>query len=345
MKLLQTIVLGRANEDRDSGWSDHIEYVDWIDDERILYCSRSGWITCRHLKTQTNLWRHQIEFKYAHFSLCRNTQVFAMLSNWEGEKQIVVIDCNSGEFLAKWIGSEIESLLQVDHALPTNIALTPVTGKLLVTLFSFTFGNNGFILDNNYRQVEGRFETDGFVHRISVSNNEQRIVMLADDDVVSVLDLPSRAWLFLQGERIYEKQLSQEGESSEGINQVFHDGQDLLMIGHGGLNATIYVHSLLNDTVESFCGTSCLDQRDVDFANQRIAITGLGKDLSIRTFGGRELAYLPNINLQQNSCIKLSPSLTRVLVGSWDSTVSVYEISPEADPDEPTWYQAIDIVF
>lgn len=109
--LLQTIVLGRANEDRDSGWSDHIEYVDWIDDERILYCSRSGWITCRHLKTQTNLWRHQIEFKYAHFSLCRNTQVFAMLSNWEGEKQIVVIDCNSGEFLAKWIGSEIESLL------------------------------------------------------------------------------------------------------------------------------------------------------------------------------------------------------------------------------------------
>ena len=37
MKLRQTIVFGNANEDRESGWSKHIEYVDWIDDERSVY--------------------------------------------------------------------------------------------------------------------------------------------------------------------------------------------------------------------------------------------------------------------------------------------------------------------
>ena len=342
MKLRQTIVFGNANEDRESGWSKHIEYVDWIDDERILYCDRSGWVTCRHLKSQTDLWRHQIEFKYADFSLCRNKQIFAMLADAD-EHQIVVIDCNSGEFLAKWTESEIADLLEVDQALPTNIALAPVTGKLLVTLFSSTFGNNGYILHSDYQHVERRFETDRHMQQISMSNNEQRIVMLADKYVVSVLDLPSQAWVYLQGERVYEKRLSEEGDSSQGINQVFHDGEDVLVIGHGGLNARIYVHSLLNDTVEFFCGTSCYDQRDIDFENQQIAITGLGKDLTIRSFGGHELAYLPDISLQQNSCIKLSPSLTRVLVGSWDSTVSVYEISPEADPDGPTWHQPVEV--
>ena len=94
--------------------------------------------------------------------------------------------------------------------------------------------------------------------------------------------------------------------------------------------------------MEEFGGTSFHDRRDVDFKNQRIAITGLGKDVSIRSFDGKELAYLPDVTLQQNSCIKLSPLLERLVVGSWDNTVSIYEISLEEDPNGPSWYRNFD---
>ena len=43
--------------------------------------------------------------------------------------QIAIIDCDSGEFLAKWDGSALSDLLDADHALPTNIALAPVSGN------------------------------------------------------------------------------------------------------------------------------------------------------------------------------------------------------------------------
>ena len=346
MKLKKTTVIGDAIEDRESGWQGHIEFVDWVDEEHILYCDQSGWVTCRHLESQTDLWKHQIEFTYANFSLCRNKRVFAMLVSISAsdfsKKQIVIIDCDSGEFLAKWNGPALNDLLGVDHALPTNIALSPVSGKLFVTLFSRTFGSNGFIVGSDYKRVEGRFDADNYVSGISVSPSEDRVVMLADKSLVSVLDLPANDWLYLEGDRIYKERLSEEGDSSPGISQVFHDGEDFLVIGHGGLNGTICVHSLLNGTVEEFGSTSFHDQRDVDFKNQRIAITGLGKDVSIRSFDGKELAYLPDVTLQENSCIKLSPSLERLVVGSWDNTVSIYEISLEEDPNGPSWFRNFD---
>ena len=346
MKLKKTTVIGDAIEDRESGWQGHIEFVDWIDEEHILYCNQSGWVTCRHLESQTDLWKHQIEFKYAKFSLCRDKRVFAMLVSLRtpevSKDQIAIIDCDSCEFLAKWDGSALSDLLDADHALPTNIALAPVSGKLFVILFSRTFGSNGFIVGSDYKRVEGRFEADHYVHDISVSPSEDRVAMRADKSLVSVLDLPANDWLYLEGDRIYKERLSEEGDTGPGISQVFHDGQDLLVIGHDGLNGTIYVHSLLNGTVEEFGGTSFHDRRDVDFKNQRIAITGLGKDVSIRSFDGKELAYLPDVTLQQNSCIKLSPLLERLVVGSWDNTVSIYEISLEEDPNGPSWYRNFD---
>ena len=346
IKLKQTLVIGEAiaDEDDKTAWPGHIQFVDWIDEDRIVYCTLSGHVVCRHLKSQTVLWQHDNPsgLKYADFSLCRNKRIFAILNCHMGSEvtdyQITLINCDTGELLVRWDKAKINEILGVDHALPTNIALMPVSGKLLVTTFSSTFGANGFIIASDYKQVERRFDTDRHVQRISASPNDDRIVMLADKYVVSLLDLPSNQWLFLQGERVYKKKDSEEGDSSPGINHVFHDGKALVIFNNdGGLCGTVYTHSLSENPVKKCFGPNAHNELDVDFERQRIATTGTGMDITMWDFDGGQLGYLPKITTQRNTCIKFSPSFQRLAIGSWDNTVSLYELSLEDHPGDPKW--------
>ena len=338
MKLTQTNVIGDAVADRELAWPGHIKFLDWLDEEHLIYCTISGKLTCLHLETQKPVWQHDIELKYGSFSLCRSRRVFAVLFRTESGKSLFVIDCDTGNFLLDIDKNGLAKILGIDFALPTNIALTPVHAKLVVTCFGLAFGANGYIIDNQYKAVERQFDADGHVSRLSVSPDESRITMLADKYTVSVYDLKSEEWIFLQGERVYERQDYVEGDSSPGVNHVFHDGKDILIFNNdGGMCGTGYLHSIKDNKTTFFPAYNAHNELDVDFNNRRTAITGTGLDVLLVSFEGKELAYYPDANLQRNSCIKFSPSFGQLAVGSWDNTVSIYDVSEQYDPEAPTY--------
>jgi WD40 repeat protein len=78
--------------------------------------------------------------------------------------------------------------------------------------------------------------------------------------------------------------------------------------------------------VQSFDGLNGHIELDVSFSTRRIALTGTSTDLTVLDFDGNVLAHKKNATMQRNLSVEFSPSADRILVGSWDNTLSVFSI-------------------
>jgi WD40 repeat protein len=65
---------------------------------------------------------------------------------------------------------------------------------------------------------------------------------------------------------------------------------------------------------------------DVNFASRRLVLTGTEAGLTLMGFDGIVLSHLKDATLQRNLSVEFSPSGKRVVVGSSDNAVYVYEI-------------------
>ena len=347
MRLIRCGLIGTPIDDPDERSPGRIEFVDWLDDGHVIFCCDAGEIVCYELESEQIVWRQKINLRYGKFSLCRAKRRLAVHTNPEDEdRRLCVIDCDLGEFVFDTKETQLVDANgdEINHI--TNVAFSPTDGTLFICCFGFAFGTNGYLLSENYERVLRRFETDGFVHRIVVSPSGSRLTMQADDDVVSIYNLDSNEWLFLDGERIYAEQDSMEGNSCPGVNHVFHDGADTLIYNSDtGLMGNLYVCTLSTKTREQFSLLDAHNELDVDFENQRIAVTGTGRNLLLMSFEGVELCALLDITKQRNSCIRFSPQYDKLIVGSWDGTVSVYEIRDEPDPEGQSVWRSTAIEF
>ena len=50
-------------------------------------------------------------------------------------------------------------------------------------------------------------------------------------------------------------------------------------------------------------------------------------DLTVLDFDGHVVAHKKNVTMQRNASVEFSPAVDRILVGSWDNTLSVFSIA------------------
>lgn len=112
------------------------------------------------------------------------------------------------------------------------------------------------------------------------------------------------------------------------FSHIRHDGAKTLICTRDNSWSTgqVQVHDLVTKEVKAFDAANGHIEMDVDFQRRRIVLTGTSKGLLLTDFDGKVLANAKEATLQRNACVEFSPSGNRVLVGSWDNTVSVFEI-------------------
>ncbi len=317
---------GEPIKDRKAAWAGHIEFASWIDDELIVYLSR-GDVTCISTKTRRIQWVVRNVGKNPDWSISRDTKRLALLTDNDTTS---VIDCNSGKFIFTADRTRMAKMLGLDFAIPFRIAIAPDDGRLIVCTFSTFYGRNAYILDPSYTKTLSSFDIDASPNEVSVSSNGERVAVIADNDVLCVRDLRKNRDIFFRGTRIEEKPDSLTFTIDAPFFSHLRDsGSELLVytLDNSWDTGKVYVHNLKTKEINSFDGRNGHIELDVSFATRRLVLTGTSTDLTVLDFDGHVVAHKKNVTKQRNASVEFSPSADRILVGSWDNTLSVFSIA------------------
>lgn len=317
--------------------SDGIVYASWVDDEHVVYATFSGQVTCLSLRDSKEIWTWKAAgeddrrsmFDDRNWSICRKKKRLACLS---ADDSISVIDCTDGKKLFHSGRDRLAKLIGVDYVLPTLVALTPDDGRLMFCTFSTFYGRNGYILDPSYEQLLSTFPIDAMPKEFSVTPQGNRVALIAYQEVLCVRDLTNKRDVFFRGQRIE----SEPDGIITTIDAPFFShlrdgGGDTIVYTQDNSWATgrVFVHNIKTDKENSFDARNGHIEMDVLFSEQRIALTGTSTNVTVLGFDGKLIAEGKQATQQRNACIEFSPNGKQLLVGSWDNTVSVFEIVEE----------------
>ncbi|MEP3480310.1 MAG: hypothetical protein ABJZ55_13750 [Fuerstiella sp.] len=331
--LERTHLIGTANADRAAAWNGHIEYASWLDDETIVYWRKTGELTCWSLTNKKAVWSLQDVHNVSDWSVCRNKGRLAILykenADTFSDKRVQVINCVDGKALLNADATALAMLMGTDHALPTRIALTPTDAKLILCNFGLHFASNGYVICPNYKKLELSFRIDASPSELSVSPNGSRVTVLADTKVICIHDIQNDTQVYFRGDRIRERPDSITSViDAPFMSHARHDGADILIytIDNSWSTGKVFIRDLKTNNGTSFDARNGHIEIDVDFARKRVVLTGTSAGLALLKFDGSVLAHMPKATLQRNACVAFSPSGKQLLIGSWDNTVSVFEI-------------------
>ena len=317
---------GEPIQDRRAAWSGHIEFASWVDQDHIVYATRSGEICCISIKDRKAHWTVPSIGEISDWSISRETKRLAVLTD---EDVTCVIDCANGKKLFSADQDRIAQLLQLRHVIPTRLVITPNDGRLVICNFSTFYGRNGYILAPTYDKLLSSFDIDATPRAITISRDSDRMGVIAADQVLCIREIDSGREVFFRGTRIKVKpDWLTATIDAPFFSHLRHDGDNTLVYTRDNSWSTgeVFVHDTDTDTVESFDARNGHIELDVSFKSQRIALTGTSTDLTILDFHGKLIAHAKKVSLQRNACTEFSPTEDRILVGSWDNTLSVYSI-------------------
>jgi WD40 repeat protein len=317
---------GEPIADRTAGWNGHIEFASWVDEEYVVFASRSGEVVCISLDSGKVKWSLDNITEIQDWSVSRKTRRLAYLT---GKKVISVVDCDNGKPLLKADSDQLARLLHVDFAIPFRVTISPDDGRLIVCLFSTFYGRNGYILDSSFQKMLSSFHVDASASELSMPPSGARIAVVADKDVLCVRDLTADQDVFFCGVRI-----AREPESftftidAPFFSHLRDGGGDTIVYTEDNSwgTGTVFVHNITTQNVKQFGARNGHIELDVAFPAQRIVLTGTSKDLTLVDFDGKVLAHQKGATQQRNSCVEFSPNGQRILVGSWDNTISIFRI-------------------
>jgi WD40 repeat protein len=319
---------GEPIQDREAAWEGHIEFASWIDDEIIVYLSR-GHVTCISTRDSDVKWTVKDVGKISDWSVSRKTKRLAILGD---NNTTSVIDCNDGKTIFTADRSRMARILGLDFALPSRIAMAPNDGRLVLCTFSTFHGRNGYVLDPSYTTVISSFDVDASPNELSLSPNGRRAAVIADDAVLCVRDLVEDRDVFFRGTRIKEKPDSLTATIDAPFFSHLRDGGGdhlIYTLDNSWATGKVFVHNLKTNKINSVDGRNGHIELDVSFSTGRIALTGTSTDLTVLDFDGTVIAHQKNATMQRNSSLEFSPSGDRILVASWDNTLSVYSIAED----------------
>lgn len=313
-------------QDRKEAWEGHVEFASWIDDETVVYLSR-GVVTCISTKSGKVQWVVEDVGEISRWSISSKAKRLAILTD---NSTISVIDCRNGKTIFTADDTRMAKILGLSFALPSRIALAPNDGRLVLCTFSTSYGRNAYILDPSYTKVLSSFGVDASPREITVSPNGDRVAVIADHDVLCVRNLIENRDVFFRGTRIEEKPHSLTSATDTPFFSHLRDGGGdhlIYTVDNSWTTGEVFVHNLRTKKVNSFDGRNGHIELDVSFPTRRIALTGTSTDLTVLSFDGNVIAHKKNATLQRNSSVEFSPSANRILVGSWDNTLSVFSIT------------------
>jgi WD40 repeat protein len=318
---------GKPIADGKAAWSGHVDFASWVDDDSVVFASRSGNVTCISLKDDKIKWTLPNVKDIDDWSLSRKTRRLAYLT---GDNNISVIDCTDGKPLFNADSQQLARLLRLRFATPSRLAITPDDGRLIVCDFSMSYGRHGYILDPSYKKVLSSFHVDAAPKELSVSPKGGRIAVVADKEVLCVRDVTTDRDIFFCGERILREPKVMTREIDVPFFSHLRDGGGDTIVyteDNSWFTGTLFVHNIKTKNVKSFDARNGHIELDVSFSARRIVLTGTSRDLILLDFDGKLLAHAEKPTLQRNRCVEFSPNGQQVLVGSWDNTLSVFRIS------------------
>lgn len=322
---------GEPIADRKTGWNGHVDHASWVDDERIVYWSHAGCISCTDVRTGQVAWSLDGIETIQAWSLSSKVRrlAFSERDGTLGKDQgISVIDCDTGKRLVHLDPAKLAGMLKLDYAIPGELALSPSDGRLIFSMFSTFYGRNGHIIDPSYERLESSFEIDASPSDWALSPDGRILSLIADEEVLCVRDLKENRELFFRGKRIREKPRSITAVIDVPFfSHIRSDGRSVIYTeDNSWATGKVFVHKLDTKKTISFDARNGHIEVAVDFASQRIVVTGSDARLTLTDFTGAILADLPKVTLQRNGCVEFSPSGKRIVVGSWDNAVYVFEL-------------------
>lgn len=317
---------GDPIESRGMAWKGHVKFASWIDDDLVVFASRAGVVSCISIKDGKVQWRIPSVGEISDWTVSQSTKRLAFLTD---DHVACVIDCTSGEKLMSADRDQIAQLLQLHYAFPCRLAIAPDDGRLILCNFSSVYGRNGYVLAPTYDKLLFRFSIDASPRAITMSPKGDRVSFIADDEVLCVREIETDRDVFFRGNRIRKKPDSVTFAIDVPFySHLIDDGDHTLVYTRDNSWATgqVFVLDTDKNKVVSFDACNGHIELDVSFTKRRVALTGTSTDLTILDFDGKLIAHSANVSLQRNACVEFSPREDRVLVGSWDNTLSIYAI-------------------
>jgi len=334
LRLLRRI--GRPITDRDRSDPGSVLHASWPGENFVVVGMGDGSIAKFSVADGTTVWRIRNVGKLDDWSFSKHTNRLA----YRDEGRVFVLDCKSGKVLFKADSAGLARIIGKKTITPSRIAISPRDGRLLVCDASYSFGRNGYVLDSHYAKCISTFCVDAYPWHVSLSQRGDYAAIVAKG-VLNVRAVYRNCDVFFRGRRIFERAITKVHRDgltvvgpfdvdidSASFSHIQYDGARTIVysVDGGWSNGEIVVYDRCSRKSTKFDGHNVHVEVDVDFRKRRIAITGTSRDLSVFDFNGKELARKKGVAADRILCISFSPSGKRVVVGSWDNTLSVFSV-------------------
>jgi len=329
---------GQPVVDREKAFGGRVRFASWIDENAVVFTPAKDTIVRLSLSNGKSDWVVKSRKRIEDWSYSRKSKRLA----YRAGRRVCVLDCSTGGKLFDADDKAIARLLGVDNINPSHIALSPVNGQLFLCESTFSFGRNGYVLGTKYRKVVSSFSVDAYPRDLTLSPDGKCVAVIGYRDLLSVRNIRRDCDVFLDGKRVvidakalYDPKtmtttfpLFETKFDTPFFSHIRYDGKGTIIYSQDGGWGTgkVFVRSICGNKAMKIDGRNGHIEMDVDFKRKRIVLTGTSTDLTVVDFAGKELFHAKAVTKQRNLCVEFSPSGKKVLVGSWDNTLSIFSI-------------------
>lgn len=312
-----------------------VEHVSWLDERTIVTWSTTGTIRCVDVKNGEEKWSIPKIYQVDQWSLTRETRRLAVLhknsiERFAGDDVLLIVDVGSGKTIQTWTEDKLAKTLGLRHLIIKSIALSQVEPKLIVTNFSTYFGRNAYVLNMDSGKLAASFEIDTRMRELTVTDDGRYATTIADKKVLCVREIKDNREIHFEGERT----LTEPKTMSFTIGPAFqsharYDGHQRLVVAvDGGCfgKGKIEVRNFANKDKIVFDSHNQHNEIDVDFAKNRIAVTGTSTGLTLFSFDGKTLAEVESVQGGRKSDVAFSPSGEQIAIAGEDNSVTIFAV-------------------
>jgi hypothetical protein len=207
---------------------------------------------------------------------------------------------------------------------PYQMAWVPVRRQLLLLDSLHESGDNGLLLNAECQEQVGTMRAEHFLCGTAVDSSGRFVTTTTNMNTIQIWDLQEKREIYNLGEA-RESAIDAPFVS----NAVYGaDGTLIFTVDDSWATGTVEIGKPRTDeALAEFGSRNGHVEIDVDFAHERLALVGTERALTIVDFDGDVLSELQNATAQRSTVVRFSPDGSRVAVGSWDTSVRVFEIA------------------
>lgn len=314
-------------------------FASWLDENTLVY-SANGRVVCYDLKGQREKWALEDVFPDSisvdpgsmrigiHQS--EPNMWFPPEKQAPREERFLIVDATNGKSLLRADKAQLRGLSKRNLFHPTEVAVVPNSGDLIVASFTTYFGPFARVVQKDSLIVKRSLSIDAMVRELTISPGGRYVTIVADGDVICIREVATDREVYFRGKRVLVKPKSMTGTTD--IPRVSHarfDGDKTLIhtVDDSWSTGDVRVTDIKSGKSSRFDARNGYIEMDIDFKRKQIALTGTSENLTVLRFDGTEVAELKKATGARNGCVAFSPFGKRIAVGCYDRTVSVFRIA------------------